>query len=56
VNQDGTISVWDQRWVEVSPLYFVSADGQKHLGFAQDRTGHIVGLSAGSWRVLERVD
>jgi hypothetical protein len=40
----------------VSPLYFVSADGQKHLGFAQDRTGHIVGLSAGSWRVLERVD
>jgi CubicO group peptidase (beta-lactamase class C family) len=56
VNRDGTISVWDQRWVEVSPLYFVSADGQKHLGFAQDRTGHIVGLSAGSWRVLERVD
>jgi CubicO group peptidase (beta-lactamase class C family) len=55
-NRDGTISVWDERWVEVSPLYFVSADGQKHLGFAEDRAGHIVGLTAGSWRVLERVD
>ena|SRR5215217_950339 len=55
-NQDGTITVWDDRWIETSPLYFVSSDGQKHLGFAQDQTGRILGLTAGSWRVLERID
>jgi CubicO group peptidase (beta-lactamase class C family) len=54
-NRDGTISVWGERWVETSPRYFVSADGKKHLGFAEDPAGHIVGLTAGSWRVLERV-
>jgi CubicO group peptidase (beta-lactamase class C family) len=54
-NRDGTISIWGERWVEVSPLYFVSINGQKHLGFAEDRTGQIVGLTGGSWRVLERV-
>jgi CubicO group peptidase (beta-lactamase class C family) len=55
-NPDGTLSIWGERWVEVSSLYFVRVDGQRHIGFAQDRSGGIVGLSAGSWRVLERVD
>jgi CubicO group peptidase (beta-lactamase class C family) len=55
-SQDGTIKVWDNRWIETSPLYFVSADGERHLGFAEDRTGHILALTAGSWRVLERID
>jgi hypothetical protein len=52
-NPDGTITVWDQRWVEVSPLYFVSQDGRKHLGFFEDSAGHVLGLTAGSWKVLE---
>jgi CubicO group peptidase (beta-lactamase class C family) len=55
-NQDGTITAWNQRWIEVSPLYFVSADGRKHLGFAADRSGRVFALTAGSWRVLERID
>jgi CubicO group peptidase (beta-lactamase class C family) len=55
-NDDGTITVWDDRWVEVSPLYFVRADGRKHLGFAEDKSGRIVALTAGSWRVIERID
>jgi CubicO group peptidase (beta-lactamase class C family) len=55
-NRDGTISVWGDRWVEVSPLYFVSADGRKRLGFAENRVGRIFALTAGSWRVLERVN
>ena len=38
-NRDGTISLWDQRWIQTSPLYFTSADGTKHLGFAEDRAG-----------------
>ena len=53
---DGTIGVWDDRWVEQSPLYFVNLDGTKHLGFAQDGAGRILGLTAGSWRVLERIN
>ncbi len=54
-NADGTITVWDARWMEVSPLYFVRADGRARIGFAEDTTGRIVALTAGSWRVLERV-
>lgn len=54
-NDDGTITVWDARWVEVSPLYFVRADGRARIGFAEDKSGRIVALTAGSWRVLERV-
>ena len=55
-NQDGTISVWGERWTELGPLYFVSLDGRKHLGFAEDQAGRIIALTAGSWRVLERMD
>ena len=55
VDHDGALSIWDSRWVEVSPLYFVRADGKSRLGFAEDRTGRVFGLTRGSWRVLERV-
>jgi CubicO group peptidase (beta-lactamase class C family) len=55
-NDDGTISIWGSRWVEVSPLYFVSADGRSRIGFAEDKSGRITALSAGSWKVLERID
>ena len=54
-NDDGTITAWDARWVEVSPLYFVRADGKARIGFAEDKSGRIVALTAGSWRVLERM-
>jgi hypothetical protein len=55
-NRDGSISVWGERWFEVRPLYFASADGRRHLGFAENQAGRIIALTAGSWRVLERVD
>jgi hypothetical protein len=54
-NADGTISAWDARWIEVSPLYFVRADGKARFGFAEDKSGRLVALTAGSWRVLERI-
>ena len=54
-NEDGTISLWDQAWVPVEPLYFVSSDGSRHIGFKEDAKGQIVALSAGSWKVLERI-
>ena len=53
--KDGTIEVWDQRWAPVDSLYFASLDGRRHIGFAQDTRGRITALTAGSWRVLERV-
>jgi hypothetical protein len=55
-HEDGTIGVWGNRWVEVSPLYFVGSDGRGRIGFAEDASGRIVALSAGSWRVVERID
>jgi CubicO group peptidase (beta-lactamase class C family) len=54
-NADGSITLWDQRWVEVAPLYFVGADGRGRIGFAEDSAGRIVAVTAGSWKVLERV-
>jgi CubicO group peptidase (beta-lactamase class C family) len=54
-NDDGTITVWDARWIEVSPLYFVRADGRARIGFAEDASGRIMAATAGSWRVLERM-
>jgi hypothetical protein len=53
---DGTISLWGTRWIEAGPLYFVSADGRRHIGFAEDSAGRILGVTGGSWRVLERVE
>lgn len=55
VNNDGTITVWGQKWVEVSPLYFVGVDGRGRIGFKQDSRGRIVAMSGGSWRVVERI-
>jgi hypothetical protein len=55
-NDDGTISIWGDRWVEISPLYFVSIDGKSRIGFAEDKAGRVIALSAGSWKVLERID
>ena len=40
-NADGTITVWGDRWVETSPLYFVGADGKGRIGFAEDKAGRI---------------
>lgn len=47
--------LWDTRWVEVSPLYFVSLDGRRRVGFAEGESGRIVAVTAGAWRVLERI-
>ena len=54
-NNDGTITVWDQRWMPVDSLYFASEDGRRRIGFAQDPRGRITALTGGSWRVLERM-
>jgi hypothetical protein len=55
-NDDGTITLWDSQWVEVSPLYFVGLDGRGRIGFAEDSSGRIVAVTSGAWRVIERID
>jgi CubicO group peptidase (beta-lactamase class C family) len=54
-NTDGTITVWDDRWVQTKPLLFVRLDGKRKIGFQQDKSGRILQMSAGSWKVLEKV-
>jgi CubicO group peptidase (beta-lactamase class C family) len=54
-NADGTLSLWDERWIEVEPRFFRSADGKRRIGFAEDAKGNITALTSGSWMVLERL-
>ena len=52
---DGTLSLWGQRWIPVAPDLFTRDDGTRQLGFARDATGRIAAVSAGSWRVADRL-
>jgi hypothetical protein len=54
-NPDGTITVWDDRWIQTEPLLFVRADGKRKIGFQEGKSRRIIQLSAGSWKVLEKV-
>jgi len=55
VNPDGTLNVWDERWIEVEPRFFRSPDGRRRIGFAEDAKGNITALTTGSWMVMERL-
>jgi CubicO group peptidase (beta-lactamase class C family) len=54
-NADGSINVWDERWIEVEPLFFRSPDGRRRIGFHADANGKITALTSGSWMVMERL-
>ena len=54
-NADGTLQLWDDKWIEVEPRFFRSADGTRRIGFAEDKDGKIIALTAGSWMVMERL-
>jgi hypothetical protein len=53
-NDDGSLGLWDDKWLEIAPLLFSSQDGKRRIGFMRDRSGKVIAVSAGSWRVLER--
>ena len=55
VNDDGTLDVWGEKWIEVAPLFFRNPDGRRRIGFHEDAKGNITALTAGSWMVLERL-
>lgn len=54
-NQDGTLSAFNGKFVEVSPRFFRSEDGSRRFGFHEDSLGRVTHLTVGSWQVLERV-
>jgi CubicO group peptidase (beta-lactamase class C family) len=54
-NRDGTLSGFDGRWVEVSPLFFRDMTGTRRFGLAADSSGRITALTIGSWQVLEKI-
>jgi CubicO group peptidase (beta-lactamase class C family) len=54
-NDDGTLSAFGGRFLEVSPRFFRSADGERRFGFREDSAGRITHLTMGSWQVMERV-
>jgi len=54
-NSDGTLSAFGARFLEVSPRFFRSQDGERRFGFREDSRGRITHLTVGSWQVLERV-
>ncbi len=53
--QDGSLSAFNGRFIEVSPRFFRSEDGSRRFGFHEDSLGRITHLTVGSWQVLERV-
>jgi CubicO group peptidase (beta-lactamase class C family) len=52
---DGTLSLWGQRWIPAARDLFVRDDGKRKLGFARDADGRVSAVSAGSWRVADRI-
>ena len=54
-NQDGSLSAFNGRFIEVSPRFFRSDDGSRRFGFHEDSLGRITHLTVGSWQVMERV-
>jgi hypothetical protein len=55
VNTDGSISLWNTRWVQTKPLLFASEDGKSKVGFKVDENGTVLCASGGSWRVIEKI-
>jgi ketosteroid isomerase-like protein len=54
-NQDGTLSAFNGKFVEVCPRFFRNEDGSRRFGFHEDSLGRITHLTFGSWQVMERV-
>jgi hypothetical protein len=51
---DGMLKLWGQTWIPYGRDLFVRADGKRLLGFARNRLGRVISVSAGSWRVADR--
>jgi CubicO group peptidase (beta-lactamase class C family) len=55
VTPDGALSLWGQAWIPLEKDVFIRDDGKRKLAFARGADGRITAVSAGSWRVAERL-
>ncbi|MGH8252013.1 MAG: serine hydrolase domain-containing protein [Steroidobacteraceae bacterium] len=55
VRPDGSLTLWGQTWIPLRRDLFIRDDGKRLLGFSRDARGRIAAVSAGSWRVAERL-
>ena len=55
MQSEGSLSLWGQVWIPLQQDLFIRDDGKRLLGFARDAAGKITAVSAGSWRVAERL-
>ena len=55
VNRDGTLAAFGGTFLEESPGFFRSLDGERRFGFRADSEGRVTHLTVGTWQVLERV-
>jgi CubicO group peptidase (beta-lactamase class C family) len=55
VQCEGSLSLWGQVWISLQKDLFIRDDGKRMLGFARDSQGRVSAVSAGSWRVAERL-
>ena len=53
VGAGGVLELWGQQWVPLERDLFVRTDGERLLGFARDKLGHVAVVSGGSWRVAD---
>ena len=51
----GWLELWGEQWRPLGPLLFAAPVGRRKIGFWRDETGRVTAISAGSWRVLERM-
>jgi CubicO group peptidase (beta-lactamase class C family) len=51
---DGSLTISEQRWVEVDTDLFQSESGRR-VGFRRDAGGRVTHLTMGSWKGMERV-
>jgi hypothetical protein len=52
---NGTLSLWGQTWWRCGVICSFEMTGKRLLGFARDEKSRIVSVTAGSWRVADRL-
>lgn len=55
-NDDGTLNMIGRKWIEVTPYFFMSEDGNSKLGFRTDSIGNIIYMFLGNVDAFEKVN
>ncbi len=55
-NEDGTLSGFGRKFVQVAPLLYKSEDGERTMGFRQNEKGKVQYMSLGNVNVFEKLE